>query len=417
MQNFACSLKAALVTTRGEGTSTFKSADTKTNRKNVEGKGIDNKELKLHTFLRPNREQVKKVLQDKAKLYTKLPSILHKNVLDAKVDSVLFSSRVKDFVLAPNPRPLQNDVKVFLRFSYVINVMIAITDPKDIEKRQRAESLIKRQQEKRRKRKEDAVLPIEWLHTKDGHHISSIDSLILHEDLVKETNRLGGYKKQPQQPDRNAIEGCLFDKNITKWEGTVKDIQRDWQGTINMRKVDFDVRFVPQNVQPSMPSTGDTVKFCLSFDRVGLMAWAVVRSPENSAPKSSLDTVASEEGSSDGSDDENNVEDENFVDTTIFNSAPRHAMAKPIWEDCNGQRKQGVVVSVNPQKGFGMLENTDVQGELFFHAAQLVKPVKSLRGTISKWMVLEFKVEQLTGRTRAADIHVLTVRITITLVQ
>jgi cold shock CspA family protein len=286
--------------------------------------------------------------------------------------------------------------------------MIAMKDPKDAQKREKAEKIIKRQQGKKHRRKEESVLPIEWLYPKDGHHINSIDSLLHHEDLVKETNKKESLKKLRDKPGRDVIEGFLFEKCITKWEGTVKEIQRDWQGTI-VFKGHFEVRFVPQNVQPSMPSTGDTVRFCLSFDRLGLMAWAVIRAPQNNVPKSVLYAVSSEESST-GSDDEKDDDDELLMDTTLFNQAGRMEPIEKVWEDYNGQRMQGVVVSINPEKGFGKLEHPDVSEKLFFHAAQLRKPVKSLQGEIRKTMVVEFKVEKLTERTRAADIHVLTVR-------
>ncbi len=281
-------------------------------------------------------------------------------------------------------------------------------DPRDAQKRENAERIIKRQQGKKHKRKED-VLPIEWLCPKDKH-INSIDSLLHHEDLVKETNKKEGNKQQrDKKHGRDVIEGFLFEKNIIKWEGTVKEIQRDWQGTI-VFKSHFEVRFVPQNVQPSMPSTGDTVRFCLSFDRFGLMAWAVIRAPQNNVAKSILEAVSSEEESCTESDDENDDDDEVFIDPSLFNQAGRIEAAEKVWEDYHGQKMQGVVISINSEKGYGTLEHPNVPGNLFFHASQLAKPVKSLKGEIWKYMVLGFKVEKLTERTRAADIHVLTVR-------
>ena len=284
-------------------------------------------------------------------------------------------------------------------------------DPRDAQKREKAEKIIKRQQGmKKHKRKEDSVLPIEWLFPKDKHHINSIDSLLHHDDLVKETTKRGDQRKlRDKQHGRDVIEGFLFEKDIIKWEGTVKEIQRDWQGTI-VFKGHFEVRFVPQNVQPSMPSTGDTVRFCLSFDRLGLMAWAVMRSPEN-VPKSVLETLSSDDDSLPGSDDENDDDDEDVLDTTLFNQAGCLEYTGKVWEDYHGSKMQGVVISMSAEKGYGKLEHPHVQGHLFFHASQLVKPVKSLKGEIWKSMVLQFIVEKLTERTRAADIHVLTVRL------
>jgi cold shock CspA family protein len=295
--------------------------------------------------------------------------------------------------------------------------MIAMKDPRDAQKRENAEKIIKRQQGKRHRRKEDSVLPIEWL-CPDKHqldrHINSIDSLLHHDDLVKETNKQDSDKRmRDKKQGRDVIEGFLFEKNIIKWEGTVKEIQRDWQGTI-MFKGHFEVRFVPQNVQPSMPSTGDTVRFCLSFDRLGLMAWAVVRAPQSNEPRSALEAISSEEESGTESEEENEDGAEVFFDPSLFNQAGRIEPTEKVWEDYNGQRMQGVVITINSEKGYGTLEHPNVPGNLFFHASQLVTPVKSLRGKIGKYMVLDFKVEKLTERTRAADIRVLTVRILLT---
>ena len=288
--------------------------------------------------------------------------------------------------------------------------MIAMKDPKDPQKRELAEKIVKRQQAKKHRRKDDSVLPIEWLCPEDKHHINSMDSLLHHDDLVKETNKQDGHKKlREKQRGRDVIEGFLFEKDIKKWEGTVKEIQRDWQGTIVFKR-HFEVRFVPQNVQPSMPSTGDTVRFCLSFDRLGLMAWAVIRSPENNIPRSVLEALSSEEESCSESAEENEGEDE-VLDTSLFNQAGRMESAEKSWEDYNGEKMQGVVISTNPEKGFGTLVNPNVPGYLFFHASQLVKPVKNLKGAIEKSTVLSFVVEKLTERTRAADIRVLTVRL------
>ena len=289
--------------------------------------------------------------------------------------------------------------------------MIAMKDPKDAQKRENAQKIIRRQQGmKKHKRKDDSVLPIEWLCPKERHHINSIDSLLHHDDLVKETKKKDGYKKlRDKQRGRDVIEGFLFEKDIKKWEGTVKEIQKDWQGTI-VFKGHFEVRFVPQNVQPCMPSTGETVRFCLSFDRFGLTAWAVVRALQNNVLKSVLEAVSSEEESCTESDDENEDNEEYFIDTSLFNQAGRIEPMEKVWEDYNGQTMQGVVISINFEKGYGKLEHPNVPGHLFFHASQLAKPVKSLKGEIWKYKVLQFKVEKLTERTRAADIHVLTVR-------
>ncbi len=74
----------------------------------------------------------------------------------------------------------------------------------------------------------------------------------------------------------NLLKVPFLKKNITPWEGTITAVRSDWQGTITF-KGRLPVRFVPLNAQPSMPSLGDTVKFCLSFDGSGLSAWRVMR--------------------------------------------------------------------------------------------------------------------------------------------
>ena len=271
-----------------------------------------------------------------------------------------------------------------------------------------AEKLIKRQQTKKYNKKEDVILPLEWLHTKHGHHINSIDSLLSHDDLVKETSRSSGRRDGKRRPGREVIEGSLFEQQVTKWEGTVKEIKNDWQGII-VFKGHLDVRFVPQNVQPSMPTTGDTVRFCLSFDRYGLSAWAVVRAAEYNQPKSLPEIVSSDEDSSEDDEVKKDSDDETVVPPSLFSLDVSEERYK-TWDSYKGERMQGIVININSDEGYGFLKHPDVSGKLFFHASQLVNPVKSLEGTISKHMTLEFKVEKLTEKIRAADIHVLKVR-------
>ena len=284
-----------------------------------------------------------------------------------------------------------------------------------------AEKLVKQQSKKYNKK--DFVLPLEWLHPKNGRHIDSIECLLHHDDLIKGTNISSTSDK------RKPIEAFLFEKNITQWEGAISAITSEWQGTITFQG-HLPVRFVPQNAQPSMPSQGDTVMFCLSFDGFGLSAWRVIR--EAGTQRSDLsDMVCRDDDSSSESSDQEDVQEDLVVSPSFCSidipepeqkgmdvledhqlqhdviSKKRH---KTHWDKYNEERMQGVVLSTNPEMGFGFIENPDIKDKLFFHASQLRVPVKNLKGNILKDMLLDFKVEKLTERTRAADIQVLKVR-------
>ena len=283
-----------------------------------------------------------------------------------------------------------------------MNVLIALKDPKDREKMAVAEKLIKQQQGKKYNKREEVVLPLEWLHCKERHHINSIDSLLNHDDLVKETSK-SSRARGKRRPGREVIEGSLFEKQVTKWEGTVKEIRSEWHGTIVFKDY-LEVRFVPLNVQPSIPSSGETVRFNLAFDKYGLSAWSVVR--EFTELKRLPDLASSGEDSS--------SEDDEDADNRTLAPAPLYSTVIPeekrvIWDDYSDKCMQGVVMSTNIEKGFGILKHPDVRDRLFFHASQLVSPVKSLEGTITKYMILEFTVEKLSDRIRAANIRVLKV--------
>jgi hypothetical protein len=281
------------------------------------------------------------------------------------------------------------------------------------EKMDKAERLTKDQQSKRYKKKEDFVLPLEWLHPKQGRHIELIDCLLHHDDLIK-----GKDTNMSSQSDKTKlIERCLFVESITQWEGTVKDIRSAWKGTITFKER-LPVRFVPLNAQPSMPSLGDTVKFCLSFDRFGLSAWQVMR--ETEIQYSDLFDTAGryrdDDSSSEHSEQEDVHKEDFFVAPPLcFIRIPEpdekqtrndnkgqqpqgEAVSKKLtkWDE---QRKQGVVSFANPEMGAGFMENADVEDE----------PVKDLEGNIVKDVLLDLKVEKLTQPTRAADVRVLKV--------
>ena len=285
-----------------------------------------------------------------------------------------------------------------------------------------AEKLVKQQSKKYNKK--DFVLPLEWLQPKNGRHIESIDCLLHHDDLIKGTNISSTSDK------RKPIEAFLFEKNITQWKGTISAINSEWQGTITFHGR-LPVRFVPVNAQPSMPSQGDTVMFCLSFDGFGLSAWRVMR--ETGTQRGDLsDIVSRDDDSSSESSDQEDVQEHLVVSPSLcsidipepeqndgMNELEDHQMQdgvvsrkrhKTHWDKYNEQRMQGVVLSTNPEMGFGFIENPNIKGKLFFHASQLRVPVKNFEGNIVKDMLLDFKVEKLTERTRAADIEVSLVR-------
>ena len=303
-----------------------------------------------------------------------------------------------------------------------MHVLIALKDPFDRVKMDKAEKLTKQQQSKRYNKREDFVLPFEWLQPKNGRHIESIECLLHHDDLIKGANISKSDKRKP-------IEGSLFEKNITQWEGTITAVRSDWQGTITFKNR-LPVRFVPLNAQPSMPSQGDTVKFCLSFDGFGLSAWRVVR--EAGMQSTDLSDIVSRGDDSASEYSENEDVEENFHVAPSLSSisiqqpdkslslddhkdherrdrAVSKKRTKTHWDECNEQRMLGVVSFTNPEMGFGFIENADIEDKLFFHAAQLKVPVKNLEGNIEKDMLLDFKVEKLTDKTRAADIRVLEV--------
>ena len=298
---------------------------------------------------------------------------------------------------------------------------MALKYPSDREKMDAAEKFTKRQQSKKYNKKEDFVLPLEWLHPKQGRHIESIDCLLHHDDLIKGTHISSKSDK------RKPIEGSLFEQNITQWEGTITAVRSDWQGIITFKNR-LPVRFVPLNAQPSMPSLGDTVKFCLSFDGFGLNAWRVIREVE--IPPCDLSDIVKrgDDSSSENTDEEDEQEHFRVAPSLSSmyiqepdemqdrnNNTNERSLAETIskknskWDKYNGKRMLGIVTFTNPENGFGFIENADVKDKLFFHPAQLRVPVKNLEGNIDKDMLLDFKVEKLTDRTRAADIRVVKV--------
>ena len=284
-------------------------------------------------------------------------------------------------------------------------------DPTDREKREKMEKL----QLTKKYKKDRVVIPQEWLDPKEGKHINSVDSLLHHDDLVKETNVTS--RSKANGPERSVIEGYLSKKQITRWSGRVKDIQSNWNGTI-LFKGYFEIRFVPQNVQPTMPDEGDYVAFCLAFDRIGLSAWWV-RIERRLDPLDAVKTVRKRTSSfktadDSSSDEENDSADEKVQQSSHFESNPSYESNETAvassWQKHIGKRMYGVVISTEPSRGFGYVKHPKVSGKLFFHASQLVEPVISLKGNIEEFNVLEFQVELFLGRPRANDIHKVKVR-------
>ena len=270
-------------------------------------------------------------------------------------------------------------------------------------------------QQRKKHKKDKVVIPQEWIHPKEGKHINSVDSLLHHDDLVKDANASSGSKAN--NPGREVIEGFLSKKQITRWSGRVKDIQTNWNGTI-LFKGYFEIRFVPQNVQPTMPEEGDTVAFCLGFDRIGLSAWWV-KTEKRHDPLEAVKTVRIRTSSfktedNFSSDEKDDSADENIQQAGHFESNPSYESNETGvvsgWQRYGGKRMYGVVISTEPSRGFGYLRHPIVSGKLFFHASQLVRPVISLKGNIEQYKVLEFQVELFMGKTRATDIHEVEVR-------
>ena len=300
---------------------------------------------------------------------------------------------------------------------------MALKYPADSEKMDTAEKLTKRQQCKRYKKDDDFVLPYEWLHPKNGRHIESIDCLLHHDDLIK------GANMSSKSDRRKPIEGSLFEKNITQWEGTVTTVRSDYQGVITF-KGRLPVRFVPINAL-SMPSPGDTVKFYLAFDGFGLSAWRVTCEAGRRLPSNLSDIISRDVEDSPSEYDEQEDEEEDCVvspplssmdiddpeEKQTFNGYKNQQQQSGAvkkrntkWDEHSEQRMQGVITYSNHELGYGFIENADIENKLFFHAQQLREPVKNFEGNIVKDILLEFKVEKGEKRTRAVDICVLKVR-------
>ena len=301
--------------------------------------------------------------------------------------------------------------------SYVVAVLEALRDQKDTEKMKKACKCIDEMRGKKHFKwkgtSEDTTLPIEWLHPKSGRHINSIDSLLLHEDLVRGFHKSLNSDKQ-MKDRKEIIEKALFEEKITKWEGTVSEIGGDWKGFICFKKY-INIPFVPLNVIPGMPSQGDTVHFCLAFQRNGPMAWSVVcRRDVAKVIKADLLklTVAhqAEQNESSDSNDEDDLHDlQPLVGEPLHRQKFCHVSGtrkERVWEDYLGAEKQGIVDGIVESRGFGMIIHPVIADKLFFHAKQFYPPIDNI-STIRRNTVLLFTVDKTTQGIRARNIEIL----------
>lgn len=309
----------------------------------------------------------------------------------------------------------------FLNFifshSYVVAVLEALRDPNDTEKMKKACTCI---DEMRRKKyfkwkgtSEDPTLPIEWLHPKNGRHINSIDSLLLHEDLVRGFHKSSNSGKQ-MKVRKEIIEKALFEEEITKWEGVVGEIVGDWKGSICLKKY-ITIPFVPLNVIPGMPSQGDTVRFCLAFQRNGPMAWSVVCQRDVAKVrkadylKLTVAHQAEQNESSDSNDEDDLYNLQPLVDEPLHRQKFSHESGprkERVWEDYLGAEKQGIVFGIVESKGFGKIIHPAIDNWLFFHAKQFYPPIDDI-STIRRNTVLSFTVGKAEKGIRAMNIKIL----------
>ena len=283
-------------------------------------------------------------------------------------------------------------------FSFVVHVLIALKHPSDDEKMQIAQEELEKQQSERYRKKHDNVPPLEWLHPKKERDIESIDCLLHHGDLLKGANICPDSDKRVE-----SIETCLFEKRITQWDGTVSEICSGREGTIIFNK-HFSVRFVPSNAQPSMPSTGDRVNFCLSFDMFGLSAWRVMRVLETKY--NDLFNSEDEDSSSEYSEQDDLQDKYFYSDPSPSSIGTSQADKNQKWNGCESQKPQdeGIIekrcywdkYSEQPMKGNISFTNSVV--DYFFE------------GSFAKDKLLNLKVVTSSEQTRATNVRVLKVR-------
>lgn len=309
----------------------------------------------------------------------------------------------------------------YLLFSYVVAMLEALSDPNDTEKMKRANACVKEVLRKRKLPKskgvsQDSSLPVEWLHPKEGRHINSLDSLLHHEDLVRDYLK-GANPQHQKRAGREIIDKALFQKNITKWDGLVSEISSDWKGIITLKR-HINVSFVPVNVQPFMPNQGDVVHFCLAFHWTGPCAWYVVCQPgaakaQKAAARLSVNLPLHSGDDDSGSEASDNSDDEGLlpmVGESLHTKAVRTGPSVLAddeeghqWRRCLDQEMQGIIIKRFPDSGYGRIYHPNFQSSLFFHAKQIVPPVDSLN-SIELYSIVSFTVGTTEKGPRATNI-------------
>lgn len=311
-------------------------------------------------------------------------------------------------------------------FSYVVAILEALSDSKDTEKMNKANECIKELVRKRKLPRskgvsEDPSLPVEWLHPKEGRHITSLESLLNHEDLMKDYLK-GTNPPHQKRAGKEIINKALFQKNIAKWDGVVHEITSDWKGIITLEK-HISVSFVPVNVFPHMPNEGEKVKFCLAFHWTGPCAWYVVSEPgvaktqkavsltTPSLPVNPEDDDSDSEVSDKGDDDGLlPMVGESLHTQIVF---PRKSILAKSDHDCQwiryqDQEMQGIIYKLFSDKGYGYIYHPSFQETLYFHARQIVPPVDSLR-SVKQYSVVSFTVGMTSKGERAMNIKTVVV--------
>ena len=326
---------------------------------------------------------------------------------------VTFYTGVKQEIFN-TPRFLVSALVNFLNtspFSYVVAILEALGDPNDTEKMKRAGECVaelrwKRKSSKSKGNSLNPSVPVEWLHPKNGRHINSLDSLLCHEDLVKEYLQ-GNTPLNQKRVDKEIIENALFQKSITKWKGVVSEISSDWKGMISLKK-HINVSFVPVNVRPRMPSKGDEVRFCLAFHWMGPCAWDVVwqtRATEEVTRSQEEDT---------GSETSDTDEEETLlplVPEPLYRQAVRaekdfvgvEGKNANRWNQCLDRKKQGIIFQLHSSNRYGWIRHPDFSDDLYFDAKQIVPSVDSL-SSIEVFTVVSFTVGKTKKGLRAMNI-------------
>lgn len=297
----------------------------------------------------------------------------------------------------------------------------ALKDPKDTEKMEKANECIEELAQKRKLPRskgvsQDPSLPVEWLHPKEGRHINSLESLLNHEDLVKDYLK-GTTARQQKPAGKEIINKALFEKNVTKWDGVVDEIKSDWKGIIILKN-HISVSFVPVNVQPHMPYKGEKVKFCLAFNWTGPCAWYVVSEPGVAKARKAVSLSSpfllvnpenddSDSEVSDKGDDDGLLPmvSESLHKQTVFKR--KSVLAENDqdyqWIRYQGKEMQGIIHKLFSDKGYGYIYHPNFEATLYFHARQIVPPVDSLR-SIKQYSVVSFTVGMTSKGERAMNI-------------